>query len=108
MQYMIFSFFFQNDDNFESFSIEKLDSHPRDFYTEVRNANGQMYSKSTFVGIRAPSFNKTFSLMTDKEFHQCNQMFLAMIKKIKREDLDVTKHHLHITDGDLEKLRSSD
>ena len=46
--------------------------------------------------------------MTDKEFHQCNQMFLAMIKKIKREDLDVTKHHLHITDGDLEKLRSSD
>ena len=36
----IFIFFFQNDDNFESFSIEKLDSHPRDFYTEVRNANG--------------------------------------------------------------------
>jgi hypothetical protein len=46
--------------------------------------------------------------MTDKEFHKSNQMFLAMIKKIKREDLDVTKHHLHITDGDLEKLRSSD
>ena len=44
--------------------------------------------------------------MTDKEFHKSNQMFLAMIKKIKREDLDVTKHHLQITDGDLEKLRS--
>ena len=84
-----------------------MDSHPRDFYTEVRNANGQMYS-NTFVGIRAPPFNKTFSLMTDKEFHKSNQMFLAMIKKIKREDLDVTKHHLQITDGDLEKLRSFD
>ena len=109
----IFNFFFRmketkNDDNFESFSIEKLD---RDFYTEVRNANGQMYSKSTFVRIRAsisrhlraPPFNKTFSLMTAKEFHKSNQMFLAMIKKIKREGLDATKHHPHITDGDLEK-----
>jgi hypothetical protein len=55
---------------FEAFSIEKSDSHLRDFYVEVRNANGQMYSKSTFVGIRAPPFNKTFSLMTDKEFHK--------------------------------------
>jgi hypothetical protein len=26
-----------------------------------------------------------------------------MIKKIKREGLDATKHHPHITDGDLEK-----
>ena len=41
--------------------------------------------------------------MTDKEFHKSNQMFLAMIKKIKREGLDATKHHPHITDEDLEK-----
>jgi hypothetical protein len=45
--------------------------------------------------------------MTDKEFHKSNQMFLAMIKKIKREGLDATKHHPHITDGDLEKLKIS-
>ena len=113
----IFNFFFRmeetkNDDNFESFTIEKLDSHLGDFYVEVRNANGQMHSKSTFVRIRAsisrhlraPPFNKTFSLMTDKEFHKSNQMFLAMIKKIKREGLDATKHHPHITDGKTDLL----
>jgi hypothetical protein len=37
----------KNDDDFEAFSIEKLDSHLRDFYAEVRNTNGQMYSRST-------------------------------------------------------------
>ena len=82
---------------------------------EVRNANGQMYPKNTFVAIRASisrhlrahPFNKTFYLVTDKEFYKSNQMFLAMKQKIKREGPDAIKHHPHITDEDFEKLRSS-
>ena len=103
------------DENFEEFSIEKLDQVLKDFYSEVLNTDGQLYAKSTFVGIRAsisrhlraPPFNKPFSLMADKEFHRSNQMFLGMIQKLKREGLDVTKHHSSISEGDLEKLRSS-
>jgi hypothetical protein len=81
---------------------------------EVRNANGQMYPKNTFVGIRASiskhlrahPFNKTFYLVTDKEFYKSNQMFLAMKQKIKREGPDAIKHHPHITDEDFEKLKN--
>ena len=84
----------KNNDNFEAFSIEELDSHLGDFYVGVRKKNGQIYAVSTFVGIRASisrhlrshPFYKTFHLETDKEFHKSNQKFLDM--KIKQEGLD--------------------
>ncbi|CAG2195498.1 KCTD1_15 [Mytilus edulis] len=106
----------KQDSNFEQFPTEQLDQILRNFYAEVRNTDGQLYAKSTFVGIRAsinrylrgPPHNKSFSLLEDKQdFHKSNQMFTAMIKKLQREGLDVTKHHSSISDGDLEKLRLS-
>ncbi|XP_063405987.1 uncharacterized protein LOC134689951 [Mytilus trossulus] len=106
----------KQDSNFEQFSTEQLDHILRNLYAEVRNTDGQLYATSTFVGIRvsinrylrAPLHNKSFSLLEDKQdFHKSNQMFTAMIKKLQREGLDVTKHHLSISDGDLEKLRLS-
>ncbi|XP_071138622.1 uncharacterized protein [Mytilus edulis] len=43
----------KQDSNFEQFSTEQLDHILRNFYAEVRNTDGQLYAKSTFVGIRA-------------------------------------------------------
>ncbi|CAC5407170.1 unnamed protein product [Mytilus coruscus] len=86
----------KQDANFEQFSPEKLDQILRNVYAEVRNTDGQLYAKRTFVGIRAstnrylraPPCNKSFSLLEDKhEFHKSNQMFTAMIKKLRGKAL---------------------
>lgn len=100
---------------FENLSITTLDKYLTEFYAQVRNTDGNFYAKSTYVGIRAsisrylrgPPLNRTFSILSDKEFHKSNQMFLAMLKKLKREGMDRSKHHSSISEGDLEKLRRS-
>ena len=41
------------DGHFEELANEELDALLGRYYAEVRNTNGEMYGKSTFVGIRA-------------------------------------------------------
>ncbi|CAG2190470.1 unnamed protein product [Mytilus edulis] len=102
--------------DFEDLDITSLDATLREFYAEVRSTDGNFYSKSTFVGIRAsinrhlraPPFNKTYALMDKSSFSKSNQMFSVMLKKFQREGLDKAKHHPFITEGDLQKLRDSD
>ncbi|CAC5386368.1 KCTD1_15 [Mytilus coruscus] len=102
--------------DFEDLDITSLDATLREFYAEVRSTDGNFYSKSTFVGIRAsinrhlraPPFNKTYALMDKSSFNKSNQMFAAMFKKLQREGLDKAKHHPSITEGDLQKLRESE
>ncbi|CAC5383236.1 unnamed protein product [Mytilus coruscus] len=102
--------------DFEDLDITSLDATLREFYAEVRSTDGNFYSKSTFVGIRAsinrhlraPPFNKTYALMDKSSFSKSNQMFAAMLKKLQREGLDKAKHHPSITEGDLQKLRESE
>ncbi|KAJ8317556.1 hypothetical protein KUTeg_005460 [Tegillarca granosa] len=94
-----------------------LNSRLRTFYAEVRNAQGEGYTRSTFVGIRAsinrhlhsPLYNKTFSLLNDKEnyFYFSNQMFVSVLKNIKKDGLDKTEHYQALSDADLLKVRSS-
>ncbi|XP_072023365.1 uncharacterized protein [Amphiura filiformis] len=45
--------------------------------------------------------------MTDKEFTSSNQLLLGLIKKMKREGCDRSKHHQPIVEEDLVKLRQS-
>ncbi|CAG2192281.1 unnamed protein product [Mytilus edulis] len=102
--------------DFEDLDITSLDATLREFYAEVRSTDGNFYSKSTFVGIRAsinrhlraPPFNKTYALMDKSSFSKSNQMFSAMLKKLQREGLDKAKHHPFITEGELQTLRESD
>ena len=86
------------------------------FYAEVKNAEGNQYSKSTFTGLRAslnrylraPPHSKNICLMSNPDFHRSNQMFIAVLKKLKREGMDRTKRYPPIAEADLNKLRQSD
>ncbi|CAC5385544.1 unnamed protein product [Mytilus coruscus] len=109
--------FREKDATFENYTVEQLNCALTEFYAEVRNTDGEYYAKSALVGIRAsinrhlraPSFSKTYSILSDgSAFLKSNKMFLAMIKKVQREGMDRTKHHPSISEGDLHQLRSSD
>ncbi|XP_071116776.1 uncharacterized protein, partial [Haliotis cracherodii] len=93
----------------------QLNERLRFFYAEVRNAEGDLYSKSSFVGLRAaihrhirgPPFERSINIIQDREFHTANNVFLSMIKKLKRDGLDQTTHHAAIPENDLKKIRES-
>ena len=101
----------KKDVNFENLGMTELYDTLRAFYAEVRSTDGNLYSKSTVVGIRtsinrhlrAPPFDNKYSLMSDPSFHKSNQMFSAMLKKLQREALDKAKHHPSISEGDLQR-----
>ena len=98
-----------------NFGMAELDDTLGAFYAEVRSTDGNLYSKSTFVGIRAsinrhlraPPFDNTYSLMSDSSFHKSYQMFSAMLKQLQRERLDRVMHHPSISEGRLQRLRES-
>ena len=46
--------------------------------------------------------------MSNPDFHRSNQMFVAMLKKLKRDGLDRTRHYPPIAEADIRKLRESD
>ena len=94
----------------------ELDSRLEKFYAEVRNGYGEPYSKSTYTGIRAsinrhlraPPHNRNICLMSNEDFHRSNQVFIAVLKKLKRDGFDKTKYYPAIAEADLEKLRQSE
>ena len=45
--------------------------------------------------------------MENKDFHKSNQMFTAVLKKMKKDGNDKTAHHPPISKADLEKLQTS-
>ena len=46
--------------------------------------------------------------MSNEDFHRSNQVFIAVLKKLKRDGFDKTKHYPAIAEADLEKLRQSE
>ncbi|XP_041352905.1 uncharacterized protein LOC121371234 [Gigantopelta aegis] len=101
--------------DFETLDATTLNERLRLFYAEVRNTQGELYSKSTFVGlraaihrhIRAPPFERNLNILKDSEFHTSNNIFLSMIRNLKKEGLDETKHHPAISAIELDKIRNS-
>ena len=104
------------EEDFENLDNRELDKRLERFYAEVRNAEGQNYSKSTFTGLRAsinrylraPPYSKNVCLMSNPDFHRSNQMFVAMLKKLMCDGLDRTRHYPPIAEADIRKLRESD
>ncbi|XP_034020262.1 uncharacterized protein LOC117504829 isoform X2 [Thalassophryne amazonica] len=104
------------DGHFESLPESSLAESLRGFYASARNKDGNLYSKSTYVGIRAAinrhlrgaPFHRAVSILNGPAFHQANSMFSAMLKKLKREGLHTTKHHDPISESDFQKLQASD
>jgi hypothetical protein len=101
--------------NFEQFDIELLAKTLRSFYGSIRTKSGEQYSKSAYVNIRAglnryltsPPNNQQINLMRDKVFMQANQVFCGVLRKMRVDGLDTTKHKAAIAPGDMEKLYKS-
>ena len=101
----------QNTD-FENLSKEDLDALLTTFYAEARTVAGKMYSRSALIGIRSsinrhlqsPPYNRSLNISTDESFMSSNQVLKAMMKKLKSEGKDTSKHHDSIDEGDIRKM----
>ena len=93
----------------------QLDQLLERFYPETRKKDGTKYSKSSLVGIRAslsrhltnPPYKKDFKIMDSPAFVKSNKMLFAVIKDLKREGLDQSKHYPAIQENDLAKIKDN-
>ncbi|XP_043535761.1 activating transcription factor 7-interacting protein 1-like isoform X3 [Chiloscyllium plagiosum] len=103
------------DENFEMMPVEELNSILREFYGTVRNHDGNTYSISSYKSIRAglnrhlkmPPHSRQICLMQDKEFSSANNVFLGVLKILRKQGKDETNHHPPINAADLRKIRIS-
>ena len=81
--------YFVTDTSFEGLSNSELDKVLQSFFAEVRDRNGNIYMKSTIIGLRyainrhlqeAP-WNMAIDLAKGKDFLVSNQVFTGMLKK---------------------------
>lgn len=102
-------------DKFEEHTASQLNVLLRQFYAEARTRNGGKYSKAALTGLRAginrylrnPPYHRQFCIMTDQAFSSSNQTLTGLLKSMKREGKDKSKHHTAIVEADLEKIRQS-
>ena len=105
----------KQDVDFFSVTKEELNRILREFYGSARSSQGQHYSISSYVGLRAginryindPPLSRARGLMQDTEFTRSNNVFSGLIKPLRRAGRDKTEHHGAITEEDLAILRKS-
>ncbi|XP_069134253.1 uncharacterized protein KIAA1958-like [Argopecten irradians] len=101
-------------ETFELLSESDLCTLLKDFFTNVRNKKGELYSKSSICAIRQgirrylqePPHNKTFDIINDPVFKGANQVFISMLKMTRAEGKGTVTHKKAIPAGDLQKLYS--
>ena len=70
---------------------------------------GSTYSKASYTGIRAaihrhmisPPFSRQMNILKDREFSKANQVFIGILKTLRSEGKDITKHHQAIEPDEL-------
>ncbi|XP_071837349.1 uncharacterized protein [Apostichopus japonicus] len=100
------------DSNFEVLLHEELNCLLRVFYAEVRNKDGKMYAKQSFVGLRAAihrhltgePFCRQINVISDREFQGANNVFRGVLKQMKKVGLDRSQHKSSIAAADLKKM----
>ncbi|XP_046566402.1 uncharacterized protein LOC124275008 isoform X2 [Haliotis rubra] len=100
---------------FEELPTEELSAHLRRFYAEVRTEDGQYYSRSSYIGLRAaihrrlrsPPYERNINILQDKEFHNANKVFMGVLGNIKKLGLDSVAHYEAISPEDLKRIRDS-
>lgn len=103
------------DPNFETLPVTDLMNLLRELYGSVRNKKGDQYGKSSYINLRAaiqrhitsPPYNRTINILRDADFLPANQVFMGVLRKMKAEGRDITKHKEAITEGDMGKLYES-
>ena len=98
---------------FENLEKEELASLLRRFYAEIRKKNGDLYSRSGLINVRAsiqrhlaaPPYNVTYSIQKDREFLSANQVIQAQVKQLRKLGKDETKHKDLIEEEDMAKIK---
>ncbi|KAM6292076.1 activating transcription factor 7-interacting protein 1 isoform 1-T1 [Porphyrio hochstetteri] len=103
------------DPSFELVPVNELNDTLREFYYTVRNHDGNTYSVASYKSIRAglnrhlrmPPYNRQICLMKDKEFASANVVFVSVLKMLRMQGKDETRHHPPIAAEDLRKIKQS-
>lgn len=101
--------------SFEYLSTEDLNKMLRQFYAELQPKKGDKYSRSAYINIRnglnrhlnKHPFSRKINIMQDRDFLPANEVFTAVLKELRREGLDKTKHKSVIEAKDIEKMYST-
>ncbi|XP_063952768.1 uncharacterized protein LOC135153558 [Lytechinus pictus] len=95
----------------ETITSTELSNFLRSFYAEVRRSNGELYSKRLMITLRyglQRHFSKFgFNIVNDPEFREANDMFHAVLVKLKKEGKGSVDHKEPITKDDFLKIKSS-
>lgn len=94
---------------FETFSVERLDETLSKFWLEMRNKDGQMYKKTTMQAYRQGiqrhiSRDRDIDITNEEVFKKSAKSFKCMTKELKRLGLAAIEHYPAITDCDMEKM----
>ena len=95
----------------ETITAIELSKFLRSFYAEVRRSNGELYSKRSMITLRyglQRHFNKfCFDIVSDSKFKEANDMFHAVLVKLKKEGKGSVDHKDPITKEDFLKIEYS-
>ena len=94
-------------------TVSEFNQVLRQFYTEVRNKNGEEYSKSSLVAFRHgierhfknPPLNRGWKL-SSQDFAASNRILNAKIRDLKRKGKENVQHKEAITPNDLVQLKA--
>ena len=98
--------------SFETLSAPELDIILGQFYASAKPIKSPYYSKSTYTNLRAsinrhlrlPPHNRQINIMKDPEFQLSNQIYIGILKKLRAEGKDTTKHKDAIPSAHLEQI----
>lgn len=99
--------------DFKTVSKARVNAVLGDFYATVRNGKGELYSLSSFVGIRAglnrhfndPPLCRSWCIFKEASFKTSNKVFAGVVKTLRKKGLDTPVHHASISRDDLEAIR---
>jgi len=96
-----------HNENFEDFDRETLDKTLRIFYSEMRNAKGESYKRSSLLAIRSGlarflASKRQLDIINDSEFKSSCEMFVSMLKAVSREGNGGIDHKLAICSSDID------
>jgi hypothetical protein len=93
--------------DFEVYRVPALVTLLRDFYPNIRNQSGEIYSKSSLCAIRQgirryllePPHERPFDILHDPRFQSANNAFNSMLKKTRQEGKGHVQHKRPIPEG---------
>jgi len=100
------------DIDFENLSTSDLNLLLKEFYINLRQQNGELYTKRSFLVIRQslnrylrnPPVYKTFNIIDGQEFNEANTAFQSMCKRVREEGKGKVHHTPTIQKDDVQKL----